>query len=391
MANKILVLSGAAPALVESVYGGEQRPDVILDAVARGGRAGGCLCDAVRPVMVSKSKEREVYISPSRILLDALLGTSKPKTTATTRHFATNSRPDTSTYTNTSLTTTTTFYHNNDMGLFSKEKEAYPSPRNSYNGPPPPTYDQPPTYAPSSSSGTGQMIKFPQRMVFNTSWVSSKSTLGPSKEEPMFHVQTPSRMYCFGNKDMILKDGLDKLAAPLATAGREKGNGWRKQHSLIRVSPLPGSGAPELAIRMEDDHHNTHPFTMLIDGQETRFEWRNTSGGAEVKALSGGYNWGWKLVRLDGPYSLPGGQSQMPEGFTSDGKEIVAVAAHPKLFRKSPEFMYLGSGARGEMGRDFEIVAIMGFLRLYELYMQQQMANSASASSASASVAAATS
>lgn len=226
-------------------------------------------------------------------------------------------------------------------------------------------------------------------MVFNTAWISSTSTLGPTKEEPMFQVQTPSRINCFGNKHTILKDGLDKLAAPLASVGKEKGNGWRKSHSLIQVSGR--GGGPDLSIRMENDYSNTHPFTMPIHGQETRFEWRNTSGGAEIKNLSGGYNWGWKLVRLDGPYSLPGGRSEFPEGFTSDGKEIVAVAAHPKLFKKNPEFMFLGSGARGEMGQEFEVVALMGFLRLYDLYVQQQMAasNAAAASSSSAAAASA--
>merc|ERR1712169_42696 len=95
-------------------------------------------------------------------------------------------------------------------------------------------------------------------MVFNTAWISSTSTLGPTKEEPMFQVQTPSRINCFGNKHTILKDGLDKLAAPLASVGKEKGNGWRKSHSLIQVSGR--GGGPDLSIRMENDYSNTHPF-----------------------------------------------------------------------------------------------------------------------------------
>ena len=50
-----------------------------------------------------------------------------------------------------------------------------------------------------------------------------------------------------------------------------------------------------------------------------------------------------------------------------------------------------GSGARGEMGQEFEVVALMGFLRLYDLYVQQQMAasNAAAASSSSAAAASA--
>lgn len=278
------------------------------------------------------------------------------------------------------------------MGLFSKEKEA--SPRNSYNGPPPPSYDQPPSYAPSSSSThtSGQTIKFPQRMVYNASWWSSKSTIGPSKEEPMFQFVSPNRMNCFSRKHSVLNDGMDTLSPPLGSVGRERGTGWRKTHSLIRVSPSPGSADQELSIRLEDDYHSTHPFVMPIHGQETRFEWRSTSGGAEVKTLSGSYNWGWKLVRIDGPYTIPGGRSEMPEGFTSDGREVVAVGAHPKPFKKSLEFMFLGSGARGEMGRDFEIVAVLGFLRLYEIYMEQQMAaNNASAAASSSAAAAAAS
>merc|ERR1712169_54738 len=171
-------------------------------------------------------------------------------------------------------------------------------------------------------------------MVFNTAWISSTSTLGPTKEEPMFQVQTPSRINCFGNKHTILKDGLDKLAAPLASVGKEKGNGWRKSHSLIQVSGR--GGGPDLSIRMENDYSNTHPFTMPIHGQETRFEWRNTSGGAEIKNLSGGYNWGWKLVRLTVHTAYLAGGPSFPKGSPAMERRSLRWRRTPSCSRRTP-------------------------------------------------------
>lgn len=239
---------------------------------------------------------------------------------------------------------------------------------------------------PSSSPGT--TIRFPTQMVFDSSWVSSTSYLGPTKDEHMFAVQGPSKLLscCFSRGGVKLLDGTDKLSTPIASVGPEKGSKLRR--TMIRVAPKQGAADQNhLEIVMSGDWRSTHPFTLpLGEGRPTeQFEWRS-SRGKEVKGLAGSFNFGWKLVRLDGPVVVPG-QVDGTKGYTSDGKEVVAVGGQQRLSRKHPDFMFMGAGARGELGETFEIVAVMGFLRLRELAAQQQAAASGSSSSASTSVA----
>lgn len=269
----------------------------------------------------------------------------------------------------------------------------------------PPNYPAPPAYnyhadyntrsnydysatIPRTSPSPGRTLLFPPRLVYNTSWVSSTSHLGPSKEEPLFAVQHPSKLVgCFSRGEMTLRDGGDKHAPAIASVGPEKGSKMRR--SMISIKPRPGDDRKgNLDVSMSGSCRTTQRFTLPADpsvgrGAET-FEWR-TSHGDEVKDLSGGFNWGWKLVRLDGPPVVPG-QHRDTRGYTSDGKEVVAVGAHPRMFHKNPEFSFLGAGARGELGEVFEIAAVMGFLRIYDL-AQQQAAGAAASSSASSSVA----
>lgn len=218
-------------------------------------------------------------------------------------------------------------------------------------------------------------MKFPSKMVYNTSWVSTTSYLGPSKDQPLFSVQTPSRLInCLGLGKIILRNGTDKHAPQLASVGAEKGSFLRRSLISVALNPhAPKQGS--LDITMSGDWSRTHEFSMPLKGGITeRFEWRH-SRGDEVHELSGGYNYGWKLIRLDGTRSYG-------HGYTSDGMEVVAVGAHPRIFHKSPAFAFLGSADRGELGESFEIVAIMGFLRLYELSVQQQSVNSSAAAGA---------
>lgn len=255
-------------------------------------------------------------------------------------------------------------------------------------------YAVPPPYAPSSPNAqfyspapsmssrtsTGTTIKFPRKFLYHYRWFSSTSYLGPSKEEPLFVVKTPNKMICIRRKEIIIQDGIDKLNPPLASVGPEKGS--KGTRSMIRVAPKPGAPKDDcLEISMSGDYSLTHKFTLpLENGRVERFEWRNTKGD-EVRELSGGFNLGWKLVRMDGPVIVPD-ETNRGKGYTSDGKEVVAVGAHPRWFKSSPQFEFLGCGARGELGETFEVVAVTSFVRLYELHVQQQTMNSAAASSA---------
>ncbi|KEY72678.1 hypothetical protein S7711_10224 [Stachybotrys chartarum IBT 7711] len=225
--------------------------------------------------------------------------------------------------------------------------------------------------------------KIPPKLIYDAAWVSTTSYLGTSKDQRLFAVETPSRLInCFGLGKIILRDGTDKLSTPLASVATEKGSKLRR--SLIRVAPKPGAANQGyLEVSMSGDWSSKHEFEMPIgDGTLERFEWRS-SRGEQVREVSGGFNFGWKLVRLDGPPAQPGSG----KNYTSEGQEVVAVGAHPRLFHKRPQFSLLGSGARGELGETFEIVALMGFLRLYELSMQQSAINGNAAAAASTSAA----
>lgn len=276
------------------------------------------------------------------------------------------------------------------------------------------THFQPPTYAPPSyhpgsqpaydesklqftdqvppqyaSSAGGRNILFPEKLVYDTAWVSSTSYLGPSKEEPLYAVVTPNRMFgCFNRGGITLNSTTDKESAPIASVKLEKGSKYRR--SLITVAPRPGAAdeKQEMVIRMHGCSSSRQEFEVPLGaGLPTeRFEWRS-SRGDEVKELSGGFNFGWKLVRLDGPPIVPGTVDTSNGGYSSDGKEIVAVGIQARLLKRNPEFQFLGTGATGQLGETFEIVAIMGFLRLCELASQEAAAGAAGASSSSSAAA----
>jgi hypothetical protein len=258
--------------------------------------------------------------------------------------------------------------------------QPYAVSRDDHFAPPPPAYDQvyanyghaspssPSSSASSSSSrgGAGRTIRFPERLVYNPAMVSTNSTLGPSKDEPRYLVQTRSKMInCFGLGDLVLRDGTDKLAPPIASVGNEKGS--KKRRSLIRLAARDNANETALEVSMDGDYRSTKSFMMpLANGYPAKFEWRQ-SRSEEVTRLNGSRmpcNGGWKLVRVAAKPSQPG------DPVSSEGDEVVAIGAKPRTFHRSPEFAFVGAGARGELGENFEIVAVMSFLRLYELYMQ---------------------
>jgi len=263
-------------------------------------------------------------------------------------------------------------YHTGSEKLDLQEKDFLTSHFNNTNGAPP--------------TGSGPLL-FPPHLVYDTAWVSSVSHLGPSKEQPQFAVVTPNRMLgCFNRGCIVLHSTTDKESAPIASVKREKGSKWRR--SQITVAPRPGAAnGQEQIITMHGCSSSKQEFSITVgDGLATeRFEWRS-SHGDEVKALSGGFNFGWKLCRLDGPTIAPGSVDTSNGGYSSDGKEIVAVGIQPRLFKKNPEFRFLGTGLTGQLGETFEIVAIMGFIRLCEL-ASQEAAGASSSSSSSAAVA----
>jgi hypothetical protein len=113
---------------------------------------------------------------------------------------------------------------------------------------------------------------------------------------------------------------------------------------------------------------------------DEQFEWRQ-SHGDEVKALDE-WHWGLKLVRLNNEKPDEGGGKgkNRKSGESSDGKEIVAVWADTgKLsMSKIGKFQFLGSGATGELGECWAIMAIVSVVRLWQINYSIVVASTAS-------------
>ncbi|OAQ83223.1 hypothetical protein VFPFJ_09026 [Purpureocillium lilacinum] len=65
-------------------------------------------------------------------------------------------------------------------------------------------------------------------------------------------------------------------------------------------------------------------------------------------------------LRLDGDRTE---QFEWRHGHGDEVREL-SGSAQPKLSRGSPEFAFVGTGAGGELGEMFDLVVVMGFLRL---------------------------
>ncbi|CAG9970348.1 unnamed protein product [Clonostachys byssicola] len=242
----------------------------------------------------------------------------------------------------------------------------------------------------------GRPILFPQQLVFTYRVGRSHSHLGEVKDQPLFLVRIPR--WSMGWSDIVLLSGTDKLDAPLASAGVEKGS--KTTRTALRVMPHRGSALQHpFETSMDGNYKSKHHFAVPVgaDGHLETFEWRQ-SKGRMVKDLVGGFQFGLKLVRLHGP---PAGSSSSAHtggsdddeagGVTSDGRSVVAVFAGERWRYNNAKFRFHNEGSTGELGELFEIVAVMSFIRLFEMQMAQgsSIANSSSAAAASSSAAAA--
>ncbi|CRK24319.1 hypothetical protein BN1723_013262 [Verticillium longisporum] len=151
------------------------------------------------------------------------------------------------------------------------------------------------------------------------------------------------------------------------------------QRSTITLPPGAATdpGAAPLAINLKYEYSlktTVFSFTLAVPPppsrkgdppQEEAFEWRSTFGD-EVKHLTGGsvFSSGWKLVRLWGPENRSGAAGP---GFASDGKEIVAVLARSMSasMTKSALFAFMGTGLTGQMGAQWELVALASAIQMW--------------------------
>ncbi|KAM5342658.1 hypothetical protein ACJ41O_013624 [Fusarium nematophilum] len=217
--------------------------------------------------------------------------------------------------------------------------------------------------------------------------------LSEPDSEPTYSISFPRGWY----GDVVLHSGPDpESSAQLSRATRE---GTCSSDYSIFLPLLPGS--PESTRNLEILRHPSGRkgkwwFAMQVgQGPSThveRFEWRR-SRGSEVKSV-GQSGSGWKLVRLGGgkmqeeEYSSD--EEVVPDhgdGFASDGKEVVAVWASSSSWKTLSgvgEFQLRGSGATGELGRLWALMAVMSCVSVWQKHMRDAATAGASASSSSA-------
>ncbi|KAF7560786.1 hypothetical protein G7046_g3360 [Stylonectria norvegica] len=192
--------------------------------------------------------------------------------------------------------------------------------------------------------------------------------------------------------DMIFHDGPNDEYPPLAGVQPDGRMNQDFAITLPGVSPK-GSGSRKEMLRYTPKHkRELYCFSMEVgtgpSRQVERFEWRR-SRGSEVKSL-GRSSWGWKLVRVGVEIAgvpAPADTSKLPgyeavDGWTSDGKEVVAVWADASKTSMMTigEFEYRGSGATGELGALWRLMAATSSLCIWA--RTSQIGVSASTSSA---------
>ncbi|KAM0311935.1 hypothetical protein ACHAPQ_012310 [Fusarium lateritium] len=259
-----------------------------------------------------------------------------------------------------------------------------------------------------SSEGIEKGIPPVIRIAYQSSWkkyacfARVNLEAGAPDAEPMYIISLPKGLY----GDITLHSGASNESPPLATSSRIKQ--YRDDYQIALPS-FSGHGVHEETLRRPKGLKGRFWFGCLVgDGTEQRverFEWRR-SRGAEVRSV-GQSSWGgYKLVRLgstdtkedytSSEEDLPEGSSSSSnnsgEGYTSDGKEIVAVWGNASCWKTMSgvgEFQFRGSGATGELGNMWALMAVMSCMSIWQKVQRDNATAGASASSASSSAAAA--
>lgn len=203
--------------------------------------------------------------------------------------------------------------------------------------------------------------------------------LSEPDSEPLFAFSSPDAWYPY---EVVMHDGPTTDAPPLAALTQEGKMGMDFAILLPPLASAGMTGGKEILRYHGSLKKETFWFGMQVgegDGRHLeRFEWRR-SHGSEVKSL-GQSSWGWKLVRLGSGTAGEGGEdgaSDRGDGFTKDGKEIVAVWADGKAFKSMTnigEFQFRGSGATGELGMLWGLTAILSYICIYVHIARQNAA-----------------
>ncbi|KAK2015665.1 hypothetical protein LZ32DRAFT_602310 [Colletotrichum eremochloae] len=208
-------------------------------------------------------------------------------------------------------------------------------------------------------------------------------SLGPSSDDKLFTVSFDNKL--FSKKQLLFLHSGPSDKGPVIASLSSK---TLSSHYRATIT-LRGEDDKEQEIAFERPENvswtqgEVRAFRIEVrKGVVEEFQWRS-SHGDEIKELAG-HSYGWKLVRMKTP---PTGQKSF--GYSSDGKEVVAVLAHSTSWSmtKSYNFGFLGTGLTGTLGEDWETAAVISGFSLWHVAAINGSATSASSAAAAATVA----
>lgn len=227
---------------------------------------------------------------------------------------------------------------------------------------------------PTVSPETAQNV-IPQRFVatYKKSWTKLSVYISEPDSDPLYIVDCALGPH----GDMVMFNGPTTEHAPLANV---KYTGKWGADFKITLPELDGRPSHEEILRYKANFKTErYWFAMEVGNGPNRraekFEWRR-SHSSDIASL-GRSKWGWKLVRLgyDAPESeTPAQESQDgADGLTSDGKEVVALWADSKMMKSLTtigEFEFRASGATGEFGRLWALMAMLTRMCIWQKEVQ---------------------
>ncbi|KAJ4257391.1 hypothetical protein NW762_008511 [Fusarium torreyae] len=204
--------------------------------------------------------------------------------------------------------------------------------------------------------------------------------LSEPEREPIYSISLPGGWY----GKLLLHDG-PSADSPIL-AGAETEGKWGSDYGILLPNISGFETSDKEILRRQGKMKERFWFGMQVgEGSNRhieRFEWRR-SHGSEVKSVGDG-KWGWKLVRLghgseEPSDDNPNDEPDRGDGFTSDGKEVVAVWADSgdwKSMSKIGTFQLVGSGAGNELGTQWKLMALMSCLCFWQKMMRDSTTTS---------------
>lgn len=217
-------------------------------------------------------------------------------------------------------------------------------------------------------------VTFPNtfELYYESSWKKLKLSLGEVSSEPLYTFNLPAGWW----GDLIMYNGPTLEHPPLAAV---RNTGKSGMGNAVTLPPL-GAGQEVLEEKMSRrrkglmDVFSFAAVVQVREGEKTtrrveRFEWVG-SGRKEVKDL---HEWkhGWKLRRV----VVSGADEDEDEAANEiPADEILAVWADSTMsMRKAAKFQFLNSGATGELGEAWALMAVITFVRVWQRCIQVAM------------------